>query len=178
MRILSKHYFGAVIFLLGCVMFSLLVLPADASFNTRSGVVTMEFEPIFNAHAKEIKLWIPYPASNHFQKIEDISVKGNHSVHSVYSDGVNGNMILFVQWDGGTKNPKMTLRFRASRDEIVRKDFPEKEAQWSKSDYSEYFKQYRLSPMNKKVKDLSNQITSGKTTVLAKARAIYDWTNP
>ena len=175
MRILSKRYFGAVIFLSVCVMFSLLVFPADASFNTRSGVVIMEFEPKFNPHAKEIKLWIPYPVSNHFQRIEDVNIKGNHSVHSIYSDGVNGNMILFVQWDGRIKNPKMTLQFRASRDEIVRKDFPEKEAPWSKSDYLEYFKSYRLSSLNKQVKDLSNEITSGKTSVLAKARAIYDW---
>ncbi|MDY6853564.1 MAG: transglutaminase domain-containing protein [Thermodesulfobacteriota bacterium] len=150
---------------------ALLVTPAWSM--TRNGEITMEFKPKRSSHVKEIRLWIPYPVSTPFQRITDIKITGNHSQHAVYSDRMHGNMILFAKWDQTIKAPCLTFQFKASRDEIVRKDFPEKEAPWSKSDYANYL--YRMSPLDSQVRELADEITSGKTTILSKAKAIYDW---
>ncbi|MDO8785810.1 MAG: transglutaminase domain-containing protein [Syntrophales bacterium] len=150
-------------------------ISVPARSDTRSGEITMKFEPKVTAKIKDIRLWIPYPVSTPLQKITDVTISGNYNQYAIYSDGANGNMILFARWDQTIKKPKLTLQFKASRDELVRKNFPEKEAAWSKAGYTEYLKPCRMSPLNQEVRELASEITFGKITVLAKARAIYDW---
>jgi transglutaminase-like putative cysteine protease len=53
---------------------------------------------------------------------------------------------------------------------------PEKEPKWNPVDYAEYLKATSLGPIDGEVKKLAERIAKGKKTVLAKARAIYDWT--
>jgi len=57
----------------------------------------------------------------------------------------------------------------------VRRDFPEKEAAWDPADYALYLEPTKLGPITGQVKELSDKITAGQTTVLGKAKAIYDW---
>ena len=96
----------------------------------------MEFKPRARSDFKEIKLWELYPVSNRFQSITDVNIGGGYSQNAVYSESTYSNTILFVKWDQEIKNPRLTLRFEATRQEVIRKDFPEKEALRSKSDYT------------------------------------------
>ena len=167
--------FKRLFLFLFCLVIGSLISSSTAWSERRIGEITMEFKPLVKSNAKDVRLWIPYPISTRFQEITDMTISGNYSQHAIYSDGINGNIILFAGWNMINEAPELTLRFKASRDEVVKNDFPEKEGKWSRSDYSDYLKSYRLSPLNLQVRELSGRITSGKTTMLTKAKAVYDW---
>ena len=83
--------------------------------------------------------------------------------------------MLYARWDKGAKSRKLTFSFHALRNEVVRRDFPVKEAAWDPADYALYLGSTKLGPIDGEVKELSDKITAAQTTVLGKAKAIYDW---
>lgn len=141
-----------------------------------SGTITMEFDLSSHDHDKATQLWIPYPTSNKYQKITNVSVDGNQSSQGVYTDSTFQTPMLHVRWNSWIQNRKVTFSFGVERQEVNRRDFPEKEAPWSPADYALYLAPTRLGPVDGEVKQLAEKITRGQTTVAGKAKAIYDWT--
>ncbi len=140
------------------------------------GTITMEFDLSAHASGEVAQLWIPYPLSDRDQTITNIKVSGDYDESAVYSDRKYSTPILYARWNKAVKSRKLTLSFHAKRKEVVRKDFPKKEAPWDPADYRMYLAATSLGPIDGQVKILADQITRGKTTVLEKAKAIYDWT--
>jgi len=136
----------------------------------------MEFDLSAHASGEVAQLWIPYPLSDRDQTITNIKVSGDYDESAVYSDRKYSTPILYARWNKAVKSRKLTLSFHAKRKEVVRKDFPKKEAPWDPADYRMYLAATSLGPIDGQVKILADQITRGKTTVLEKAKAIYDWT--
>lgn len=165
-----KRWFGRLI--LAC----LVLATCSAQAATRSGLVTMEFDLSAQEAGKEVKLWVPYPVSDADQVISDVKVSGDHAESAVYTDREMGNPILFVRWARDAKSRKVVLTFAAERKEVIHKDLPTKEPCWDRAFFKPYLGATRLGPITGDVKKLADKITRGKTTVLAKARAIYDWT--
>ncbi len=143
---------------------------------TRTGLVTMDFDLSAQEAGKEVRLWIPYPVSDEDQLIDNIQIFGDYNESSVYTDRKNQTPILFARWDKDAKSRKMTISFQAERQEVMRKDFPSREACWDQAAFKPYLGATRLGPIDGDVKKLALKITKGKKTVLAKAKAIYDWT--
>lgn len=141
-----------------------------------SGIVTMDFDHSRQEPGKAVKLWVPYPVSDTDQLITDIKVTGDFASSGIYADPVNGNPILFANWDEKAVSRKLTFSFTAERKEVVRRNFPSKEPPWSIMDYRQYLAPTSLGPVTGDVKKLADKITKGQKTVLGKARAIYDWT--
>ncbi|MBT4364989.1 MAG: transglutaminase domain-containing protein [Desulfobacteraceae bacterium] len=141
-----------------------------------SGKVTMEFDLSAHGHEKETQLWIPYPISDKNQKITNIYVNGNYLSSGVYTDNTFQTQMLYARWDSGIKIRKLTFSFDVKRQEINSHPFPEKEANWDPADYTLYLSPTRLGPIDGEVKKLAQKITTGQTSVLGKAKAIYDWT--
>ena len=98
-----------------------------------------------------------------------------YEVITVYTDRVHGTPMLAVHWEKGAASAKMTFTFAVERQEVLRRDLPLTEAAWNPADYAFYLEPTRLGPTGGEVKKLAEKITAGKTTVLAKALAIYDW---
>lgn len=117
----------------------------------------------------------PYPLSDRDQLISTISVSGDYAESAVYSDQKYSTPILYARWDKGAASRKLTLTFHAVRQEVVRRDFPTREAAWDPADYAMYLAPTSLGPIDGQVKILADQITKGKTTILDKSKAIYDW---
>ncbi len=154
-----------------------LLLPLNGWSITRtSGTVTMEFDLSGHGSGEEAQLWIPYPLSDRDQLISRISIKGDFNESAVYSDRVFSTPMLYARWDKGMSSRKLILSFHVVRNEVVRRNFPDTEAAWDPADYGLYLAPTSLGPIDGPVKELAGQITRGKTSVLAKARAIYDWT--
>jgi transglutaminase-like putative cysteine protease len=84
--------------------------------------------------------------------------------------------MLFAAWAPEATSRTLIFSFAAERKEVVRRDFPAKEAAWDPADYAEYLQPTSRGPIDGEVRKLALRITKGKKTVLAKARAIYDWT--
>lgn len=158
------------IFLLFTVFLSNTALAKE-----RQGEVTIQFNLNAPSDAKEVRLWIPYPVSDENQDIWDIKVNGNFSNSGVYREGENGNIALYAEWNGPSKERTLTYSFKVKRKEVVKKDFPQKELPFSKEEFKKYLKATSLGPTTGKVKELAEKITKGKKTNLEKSRAIYDW---
>jgi len=156
------------------LLVGLLAVP-QAMASSRSGRISMEFDLSAHAGGEEARLWIPYPVSDADQDIRDIRLTGDYAEAAVYTDRTYGTPMLFARWDAGAKSRRLNLSFAVDRQEVIRRDFPAKEAAWDPADYAQYLAPTRLGPVDGQVKKLADKITSGQTTVRGKAHAVYDW---
>lgn len=166
---MRKYYYFITI--ISCLIFS-----CNGWANTASGTIIMAFDLSAHSHDKDTQLWIPYPTTDKYQEITNIHVDGNYISSGVYTDSTFQTPMLYARWDSGTKNRKLTFSFDVKRQEIISSPFPEKEAAWDPADYALFLSPTRFGPIDGEVKKLAEKITAGQTTVLAKAKAIYDWT--
>jgi transglutaminase-like putative cysteine protease len=153
----------------------LLAVAGSASAASRSGVVTLDVDLSAQEAGKEAKLWIPYPVTDLHQIVSDIKVSGDFASSGVYTEAANGTPILYAEWPAAAKNRKLTFSFAVERREIRQTNLPATEPAWNPADYADYLKPTSLGPVDGEVKKLADKITTGKKTVLEKARAIYDW---
>ena len=162
-------------FLLALVaMILLFAMPAWAK--SRAGQVTMEFDLSSQPAGQAVRLWIPYPVSNQDQLIGKIRLDGDYAATGVYTVSANGTPLLYAEWPQDSKSRKLTLAFEVARDELRRTDFPDREPAWNPADYAEFLAPTSIGPTDGAVKELADKIVAGKTTVLERAKAIYDWT--
>jgi len=152
----------------------LLPLPSYAA-NSSSGTITMEFDLSDHESTEETQLWIPYPLSDRDQLVSHIKISGDFKESAIYSDQKFSTPMLYARWDKNSPSRKLQFSFHVVRKEVTRRNFPNREAAWDPADYAMYLAPSSLGPIDGDVKILADQITSGKTTVLAKAKAIYDW---
>jgi transglutaminase-like putative cysteine protease len=154
----------------------ILMLPQPIWANTVSGTITMEFDLSSHSDRQETQLWIPYPTSDQNQNISNIQVRGNYQASGVYTDRVHETPMLYARWDAGIKARKLTFTFTAERREIDPATLPDRVVAWDPADYAPYLAATRLGPIDGEVKKLAERITAGQTSVLGKAKALYDWT--
>ena len=152
--------------------FPLSVMAAGES----SGTITMEFDLSGHPADQETKLWIPYPLSDPDQLVTNVAVSGDYAESAVYSDQKYSTPMLFARWDKGTATRKLLFTFAVTRQEVVRKDFPQQEGAWDPADYALYLAPTSLGPIDGVVKELADKIVGDNTSVYSKAKAIYDWT--
>ncbi|HBR22867.1 MAG TPA: transglutaminase [Nitrospiraceae bacterium] len=170
MKALRFVFVTAIVFSLAASAFA-----AGAKARERSAEVTVNVGLQTPAESKNVRLWIPYPVSDENQTIEDVNIKGNFSKSSIYRDGRYGNMALYAEWNGSSKERLLTYTFKVKRREVIKKDFPKKELSFSKYEFREYLTATSFGPTDGKVRALAEKITKGAKTNLAKARLIYDW---
>ena len=116
----------------------ILMMPFTVQAETSSGKITMAFDLSAQEADKDVQLWIPYPISNKNQTISNITVDGNYASSAVYTDRVFQNNMLYAKWDAGAAERTLTFTFDVKRDEVQRRDFPQKEAEWDPADYALY----------------------------------------
>lgn len=151
-----------------------IALPALAS--SQAGHYNWKFDLSEQQAGQEVKLWIPYPVSDAQQLITNLTWEGNYSEAAVYTEQVFGVPMLYVRWPKEAKTRLFTLSFNAKREEHVKRDFPQPAAAYDPRDYALNLAPTSLGPTTGEIKKLAEQITAGKSGILEKARAIYDWT--
>ncbi|MDD2733621.1 MAG: transglutaminase domain-containing protein [Desulfuromonadaceae bacterium] len=160
-----------------CLFLLLMASPAlSAPVNNHSGTITMTIDLSAHDSTSETELWLPYPVSDSDQNITDVKVSGDFATSAVYTDKTYSTPMLYARWDKDIVSRKLTFSFQAKRSEVIRRDFPAKEAAWDPADYALYLQATKLSPIDGEVGKLAAKITAGKKTVLEKAKAVYDWT--
>ena len=154
-----------------------LLLTAPSTWGAgRAGVVTAEFDLSAHDPGKEVRLWVPYPLTDADQTIDGIRISGDYAEAGVYTDRTYGTPMLYARWDKGAKSRRLAFSFNAERQAVSRRALPSREGAWEPADYRQYLSPTSLGPVDGEVKKLADAITAGKVGVLAKARAIYDWT--
>jgi transglutaminase-like putative cysteine protease len=156
--------------------FAAWAMACITSAGSVEGTIIVSVDLSAQPKGEEVSLWLPYPVSSAEQDITHISIEGNHSASAVYTDKTYQVPMLFARWDADAKHRSLTLSFKARRAEISPPDWAVPEPAWNKADHALYLRPTRLAPLEGDVQQLADQITEGKTGVLEKARAIYDWT--
>ena len=128
--------------------------------------------------SKQVEVWLPYPQSDDYQKILKDKVTSPYR-GTMFTDRAYGNRILHVEVNNpATTTVPITMEFTVERREHIRNRFqevsiarggsrPASVARWLKPDH--------LVPLDQRIRDLSAEVTTGKTTDLEKARAVYDY---
>jgi len=158
------------------ILLIILLISVPAWAVSRSGSVTMTIDLTAQPKGEFVRLWLPYPVSDRYQTIEDIRFGGNYAAAGVYTDKANGTPILYAEWPPAATSRKLYLSFRVERQEILRTKLADTEPAWNPADYAEYLAPTSLGPTSGAVREVADSIVKGKTTTLAKAKAIYDWT--
>ncbi len=153
-----------------------LLFAAPVLAATQSGTYTWTFDLSDQPAGAETHLWIPYPITDGVQTITRISWQGNYREAAVYTDQTFSTPMLYAAWPAGAKERKLTFQFHADRKEQVRREFPAQEGTLSPQELAVYLAATTYGPIDGEVKVLADKITAGKVGVLAKAKAIYDWT--
>jgi transglutaminase-like putative cysteine protease len=131
---------------------------------------TDEFEFVYRFKLPEItgeaRLWLPLATSNMFQRVEVKDIAAPRPWR-VLEEGKYGNKVLFLTAGAADSGKPMEVRYRVKRFEksayAVRGPRPEK-----------YLEPERLVPTNEVFRAFAEQVTRGKTTDMARARALYD----
>lgn len=129
-----------------------------------------EFDFIYRARLPQItntaRLWLPLAASNTFQHVEVKSIRTPGPWREL-TDNKFGNKILFQTLGPADSGKTIEIRYRVQRFEkseyAVRDPMP-----WR------YLQPESLVPANETFRSIAVQVTRGKTTDLARARALYD----
>ncbi len=159
------------------IILTLLMLGVpQANAKSASDIINMSFDLSHQATDQEIKLWIPYPTSSQYQEISAIQINGDFAESAVYTDKKFQTPMLYAHWPAGQKSRHLGFSFKAVRQEVIRRNFPKKDVTWNPADYAMWLAPTSLGPIDGPVKELADSIVKGKTSVLTRAKAIYDWT--
>jgi transglutaminase-like putative cysteine protease len=154
---------------------AIIFIPGISVANEKQGTVTMQIDLKAPASAKNVRLWLPYPMSDKNQDVTDVTITGNYVRAGIYRDAIFKNNMLYAEWNIPEEKRTITYSFKVRTSERINKDFPAAETPLSTRELSEYLKPTRYGPTEGKVKETAESITREKTTILGKARAIYDW---
>jgi transglutaminase-like putative cysteine protease len=151
--------------------------PAHRTFDFTYSAVVHDIP----AGAHRVAIWVPYPVSDPHQKVSRVEVSCPFPT-KVETDPEYGNHVLSVVVENpkGTSVP-LTVAFDVDREEYLRKGFagaksgavrpPKKDRDLMKR----WLEPDRLVPLDRRIRDLSAQVTEGKSSPLEKARAIYGY---
>jgi transglutaminase-like putative cysteine protease len=172
MRIFHGRAFPAAVIV---VMAFVMPVVSAASGKERQALVVIEANLKAPVEAKNVRLWIPYPMSDKNQDVTNVIINGNYSFMGVYRDPQFGSNELYAEWNGPVQERKLSFSFNVKRKELVTKNFLQKEMPFSPDEFKAYLGPTSLGQTAGIVKEYALKITKGKKTVLAKARAVYDW---
>jgi transglutaminase-like putative cysteine protease len=155
---------------------SLFVVDGVAHGGQRNAEITFQVKFSPSPETKQVRLWVPYPMSDQNQEITDVIMKGNYSYAGVFREGKALNNILYSEWQGVPEEKVMTYSFVVKRRDVTMNRRPSGELPLSSEEFKEFLDTSFLgSTVELKIKSLAGEITKGRTTGLAKARAVYDW---
>jgi transglutaminase-like putative cysteine protease len=111
-------------------------------------------------------VWVPFAKSDAFQtvKVETKTLPGRTRE---LNESPNGNEIQFIRCTTADSHQKLRVSYIVERREKAAYPATEK-------DFSRYLKSDRLVPINEKFKSIAAKASDGKTTDLARGRALYD----
>ena len=142
----------------------------------KEGTVTTVVDMSGYPKGKVVKVWIPVAHSNEHQEVAEPTFEANGASESKITADAEGNKMFYVEWnaDADPSTRKASVSFHAKRFNIERPNLVEK-GSIPKDITDKYLGASSTVPITGEVKAKAEEIVAGKTTILDKARAIYDW---
>jgi transglutaminase-like putative cysteine protease len=122
------------------------------------------------------RAWIPLPLPERtaYQRTAGDTWTGNAAAVTEWTDEVYGARLLHAEWPASEKTPRLEVVSRvATRDHAGDPDGPPLTARLAPG--GPWLQPSRLMPLDGIVRTRALEITAGRTSDVAKARAIYDW---
>jgi len=129
-----------------------------------------EFEFIYRAKLPEItgpaRIWLPLAGSDEFQRTEIVRIATPGACREL-NEAEHGNKVLYIEAGPADSRSTIEVSYRVKRFEKAEYAVREPGAQ-------KYLRPERLVPTNETFRTIAEQVTEGKTTDMARARALYD----
>jgi len=129
--------------------------------------------------ARRVDVWLPYPTSDENQTVRELGVSAPYPF-TIAKEPEYGNSVLHL---AAAKTREKTfaieMKFEVERREYVRRDFTRATSDAidrSNPNLARWLLPDRLVPLDGTIRQMAGEVTRGKTSVLEKARAIYDYT--
>lgn len=156
------------------VWFILIILIKVHPAFGNEGIVTINVALQASQETNHASLWLPYPVSDDYQRIEEIKVEGNYSSSAIYREPLSGVLYLFADWDGKFSERLLQFRFKASTRERIQKNLIDS-GEPVPAEVRKYLAASPMIPTDGAVLEIATQITAKHKNILQKSRAIYDW---
>lgn len=155
-----------------------LVLSAGYADAAKSRGIEFDYEVVIKdipADASEVKIWLPQPPQNAYQEIEQISSYPEGLSRITY-DKTYHNKIIYYILKSPENNMRILVNYKIRRYEHANNvpAGPDKN-KGAKERLGKYLVSNRLMVVTPEIKQIAQEITKGKKTVMEKARAIYDY---
>jgi transglutaminase-like putative cysteine protease len=118
---------------------------------------------------------VPYPLSDAFQTVSDMTISGNYAESAIYRDPASEAVYLYAAWHNPAQPPKCVMRFHLAQKNRRNADLKD-----SGEDYPELVQTYlqataQVPSDNLELQAIAKRLIQGKTSTLEKAQAVYDW---
>lgn len=154
---------------------SLALAATPASPLERSGVVTFAIDVAAPPDAKQVKLWFPYPTSDGEQVISNLRFDGNYSAFTMSREPNSGALYLYTEWRGPADRHRLTVSFHARARERRVAHLADRGGELPVEVRKYLESEFYVPVDDPRVKAAAAEATRGKTGMLARARAVYDW---
>ena len=158
------------------LVLSLLLLCTPVLAAERSGTLAFDIRLSAPAEAKSVKLWFPYPTSDMEQKIENLTFRGDYSYATLAREPKSGALYLFTDWNTPQAAHTLSVTFHARADERKVAQLRESSDPFPPEVKKYLDAEFWIPSDAPQIRTLAGKIVQGKQGVLAKARAVYDWT--
>ncbi len=128
--------------------------------------------------AAKVQMWLPYPKSGDYQDVRLISIQSSVPT-KLYQEYAYRNSMLFLSTPAADlEQVRVEMSFRVTRQEHHESDFVafEDPEGWLESGASRWLRPDRLVPIDDFIREQAEEVIEGKTTVVEKAKAIFDYT--
>lgn len=157
------------------IVFIIFALSGFSQAAQPTGQLTFTFTPTIQQKTGKVDLWFPYPVSDEFQTISNMSVTGNFDSSTIYRDPHSEAVYGHAVWENPMDAPQCVMQFHISQKDRRNTDikdsgegFPEIVAPYLKATSE-------VPADDPEMKKIADQATQGKKGTLEKARAVYDW---
>ena len=169
-------------------LFLLTLFASSSALAEEPDQRTFEFTYVAELEVPEgsgrVQMWLPYPKSDDYQDVRLLSIKSPVPT-KLYQEYSYRNSMLFLSMppdklEGLDRLDRLRVEmsFRVIRREHAERDFVALEDPdgWIESSASRWLRPDRLVPLDDFIRDQAEEVTEGKTTVVEKAKAIFDYT--
>jgi transglutaminase-like putative cysteine protease len=161
--------------IVGAVFFCLLTVVADAvgkeaerEFLVQETIVATNL----TTGAKNLRIWVPYPANDAWQEVEDFSVRGEFDIRFV-RDAKSRNIIAYLVPKKSIQNKKTAAAMVSFR--VKRREYEGDTSTISQKEKQYYLRGDTFVPVGGEMEKVADKITAGKTSEEEKVRAIYEY---
>jgi transglutaminase-like putative cysteine protease len=126
------------------------------------------------AGTKKLRVWLPVPQDSTVQTLRNLSF--SRKPDKIDREPKYGNKIAFWEIENPGAALDVTMRFECTRLEILTNlEALREDGQDPEGSFAVFRKEDRLVTIDDEIRSIAARLTQGKSSTLAKARAIYDY---